>query len=80
MELNRKLQLVWMNLSSITTHRDEDAAVRLASVAQVEAMCATARGEINAEVEARIAAAMTPPAEPVAKDPNDATPTDGSFQ
>jgi len=58
MEIKRKLELLKSNLVSITSHEDEDAAVRLAALDQVDAMVKAEREGIAARVQARIDASL----------------------
>lgn len=60
MDLKRKLDNLEMYLSSISTHSDEDAAVRIAFLDQVASRVQAHKEAINAEVAARITAAMNP--------------------
>lgn len=55
MDIKRKLELLKNNVVSISTHDDEDAAVRLAALDQVDAMVKAEREAIEARVQARIA-------------------------
>ena len=58
MDINRKLELVTMNVRSISTHDDVDAAVRLAALDRVDAMVAAERKGINDRVQAEIGATL----------------------
>lgn len=55
MDIKRKLELVKSNVLSISTHEDEDAAVRHAALDQIEAIVKAERDKIDAAVKARIA-------------------------
>jgi hypothetical protein len=60
MKLNRKLEIVAQAVSSITTHSDEDAAVRAAALDRVIAMATEQKKVLDAEVKAGIEAALAP--------------------
>ena len=60
MDLKRKLDNLEMYIASISTHTDEDAAVRHAFLDEVAARVQAHKDQIRAEVAARIAAAMNP--------------------
>lgn len=58
MNIKRKLELLQGSITSIGTHDDEDAAVRLAALDQAEAMIKAEREGIEARVQARIDASL----------------------
>lgn len=60
MKLNRKLEIVSQAVKSISTHGDEDAAIRVAALDRVAAMVATEKEAVQAEVQAGIDAALAP--------------------
>lgn len=55
MDLNRKLEVVSMAVTSISRHDDEDAAVRHAALNRVEALIKAEREAMGARVVERIA-------------------------
>lgn len=58
MNIKRKLELLKLSLVSISSHEDEDAAVRLAALDQVDAMVKAEREAIAARVQAHIDASL----------------------
>lgn len=58
MKLNRKLEIVEQAVKSITTHTDEDAAVRAAALDRVIDMAKAEKEALDAEVKAGIEAAL----------------------
>jgi hypothetical protein len=56
MNLAQKLPIAYAAINSISRHDDEDAAVRLAFLAQVEAHVKAEREAIDARVAARVEA------------------------
>ena len=62
MKLNRKLEIVEAALLSITSHEEEDGAVRMAALDQVSSMVAAHREQITAEIQSKISAALRPAA------------------
>ena len=60
MKLNRKLEIVEQAVKSISTHTDEDAAVRAAALDRVIAMVKEQKLVLEAEVKAGIDAALAP--------------------
>lgn len=58
MKLNRKLEIVEQAVKSITSHTDEDAAVRAAALDRISALVQTEKAALEAEVKAGIEAAL----------------------
>ena len=58
MKLNRKLEIVWQAVKSISTHTDEDAAVRAAALDRVAEIVAAEKAALDAEVKAGIDSAL----------------------
>ena len=55
MDIKRKLELVKSSIVSISTHEDEDAAVRHAALDQIDSIVKVERDKIDQAVKARIA-------------------------
>lgn len=60
MQLNRKLEIVGAAIASITSHTDEDAAVRAAALDRVIERATKDKAVLDAEVKAGIEAALAP--------------------
>lgn len=60
MKLNRKLEIVEQAIKSISTHTDDDAAVRSAALDRVIGMANREKESVDAEVKASIEAALAP--------------------
>lgn len=58
MKLNRKLEIVEQAVKSISSHTDEDAAVRAAALDRVSALVQTEKAALDAEVKASIETAL----------------------
>jgi hypothetical protein len=63
MKLNRKIEIAQQAIASISTHEDDDAAVRVAALDRVIAYADQAKSSIAAGIEADIAAKLSPDAE-----------------
>jgi hypothetical protein len=59
MKLNRKIEIAQQAIASISTHDDEDAAVRLAALARVESFIASEKARIQADIDAQIEAKLS---------------------
>lgn len=60
MDLNRKLELVKLNIQSVSGHVDVDASVRLAALTKIEDIVALERTAIKAEIDAQIGELKAP--------------------
>lgn len=58
MNLSRKLEIVSQAVASISSHTDEDAAVRAAALDRIAKMVEEEKAKLKAEVDAGIAAAL----------------------
>lgn len=58
MNLSRKLEIVGQAVASISSHTDEDAAVRAAALDRIGKMVDEQKAKLKDEVDAGIAAAL----------------------
>lgn len=58
MKLNEKLRIVEQAIDSISSHTDEDAAVRQAALDRIAAIVSEKKLAVDGEVKASIAAAL----------------------
>jgi hypothetical protein len=63
MKLNRKIEIAYQAITSISRHRDEDAALRMAALDRVIECAQDEKANVAASVSADIAAKLAPDAE-----------------